>query len=304
MSLSQSSVVVAQMATSSGHARPEDTSSRSQRSASTTSARGAAHETTSGAAGFALASASTSPGNQVTSAVPGSRQASRTLRARACNSGRHTGATRTTRSSSTSPRTEGAKATRCKARSRRSRGVRTPGGRWVRTSLSILARSSSRAPPLARSARAKSASQTRVSVQATERVMPGSSRMLSRSLKPPASSAVRMAGSRSCDRAGRTNPPARRAASCGTVMICMPASARRAATIRLMRKASGPSTTIVRRFMDSAQSPQGRVTWDRILPAPTFLPVRSQASEPALRCPRPGPQAGRGPCGTLAPSPV
>jgi hypothetical protein len=80
----------------------------------------------------------------------------------------------------------------------------------------------------------------------------------------------------------------------------MPASARRAATIRLMRKASGPSTTTVRRFMDSALSPQGWVIWDRVLPAPTFLPFRSQASAPALRCPRPDPQAGRDPCVTLA----
>ena len=73
--------------------------------------------------------------------------------------------------------------------------------------------------------------------------------MLSSSVKPPASSADWIAGSRSSDRAGRVKPPASRAASCGKLMICTPASASRAAVIRLMFKASGPSTMTVRRII-------------------------------------------------------
>jgi len=44
-------------------------------------------------------------------------------------------------------------------------------------------------------------------------------------------------------------PPPSRAASCGKLMICTPASASRAAAIRLMFKASGPSTMTVRRII-------------------------------------------------------
>ena len=171
------------------------------------------------------------------------------------SSGRQTGATRTRRSSSTAPRTAGACVTRRRAASRRSRGDKTPAGRLARTRASMAIRSRSRALSCARSANAKSAFHSRVNVQAIERVMPGRFRMLSSSSKPPASSADRIAGSRSSDRAGRVKPPASRAASCGKVMICTPACPFRAAAIRLMRKASGPSTMTVRRFIVPPVSP-------------------------------------------------
>ena len=190
-----------------------------------------------------------SPANQATSGAPGLRQVSRTFRARAFKSGRQTGrdAHDVIKFDRAQNRRRVIHARR--AASRRSRGDKTPAGRLARTRASIVVRSRSRALSWARSANAKSAFHTRVSVQATERVMPGRLRMLSSSAKPPASSADRIAGSRSSERAGRAKPPASRAASCGKVMICTPASERRAASMRRMRKANGPSMTIVRRFI-------------------------------------------------------
>ncbi len=138
---------------------------------------------------------------------------------------------------------------RASAASRPSRGSIAPAGNAARTRCSIRARSDSRGDVVANASRSRSAVQKRSSVCITARTIPGSSLTLSISLKFPLSKASAIAGASRSLSAKRRKPPANRAASNGRLSISSPTVHARAASSRLMRKESGPSTTMTRRFM-------------------------------------------------------